>query len=125
MPTILIAEDEAHTLRVMSMWLGRHGYDILEAVDGDAALNIIDRETVDMIISDMNMPGINGLELIRILREERGMDVPVMLLTARCDREKLARQMEPYEVHVHAKPFMPSRLVADVDRLLKPLQYKE
>ncbi len=125
MPTILIAEDEAHTLRVMSMWLGRHGYDILEAVDGDAALNIIDRETVDMIISDMNMPGINGLELIRILREERGMDVPVMLLTARCDREKLARQIEPYEVHVYAKPFMPSRLVADVDRLLKPLQYRE
>ncbi len=125
MPTILIAEDEAHTLRVMSMWLSRHGYDILEAVDGDAALEIVDREPVDMIISDMNMPGTNGLELVRILREQRGIDVPFMLLTARCDREKLAGQIAPYEVHMYAKPFMPSRLVADVDRLLKPLLHKD
>ncbi len=122
MPTILVAEDEAHILRVIAMWLSRHGYDILEAVDGDAALEMVDRETVDMIISDMNMPGINGLELVRIIREERRMDVPMMLLTARCDRENLARQIEPYDVHVCAKPFMPSRLVADVDRLLNPLR---
>ena len=118
MPSILIAEDEAHILRILSMWLGRHGYDVLEASDGAAALKILDRQTVDLIISDMNMPIVDGLELIRTVREERGLDVPFLLLTARCDQNKLAETMEPYSVHLYPKPFVPSRLVADIDRLL-------
>lgn len=118
MPSILIAEDEAHILRILSMWLGRHGYDVLEASDGAAALKILDRRTVDLIISDMNMPIVDGLELIRAVREERGLDVPFLLLTARCDQDKLAGTMGPYSVHLYPKPFVPSRLVADIDRLL-------
>jgi CheY-like chemotaxis protein len=100
------------------MWLERHGYDVVEAPDGAAALEILDRESVDMIISDMNMPGIDGVELARIVREERGIDVPLLLLTARCDQGELAARVEPYRVHVYPKPFVPSRLVADIDRLL-------
>ena len=118
MPKILIADDEAHVLRVTSMWLERHGHDVLEAPDGAAALGILERESVDMIISDMNMPGVDGVELARIVREERGIDVPLLLLTARCDQGKLAERVEPYRVHVYPKPFVPSRLVADIDRLL-------
>ncbi len=118
MPRILIADDEAYIVRVISMWLRRHGYDILEASDGAMALDVLDSQTVDLIISDMNMPRIDGLELVRIVREERGLDVPFMLLTARCDQEKLFRQMEPYDVHLYPKPFVPSRLVADIARLL-------
>ena len=118
MPKILIADDEAYTVRVISMWLRQHGYDIVEASDGAQALEILNHQTVDLIISDMNMPGINGLELIRVVREERGIDVPFLLLTARCDQEKLSEQMEPYHVHLYPKPFVPSRLVADIDRLL-------
>jgi CheY-like chemotaxis protein len=76
------------------MWLERHGYDVVEAPDGAAALEILDRESVDMIISDMNMPGIDGVELARIVREERGIDVPLLLLTARCDQGKLAERVE-------------------------------
>ncbi len=118
MPKILIADDEAYIVRVISMWLRRHGYDILEASNGAQALEILDHQTVDLIIADMNMPGINGLELIRVVREERGIDVPFLLLTARCDQEKLSEQMEPYHVHLYPKPFVPSRLVADINRLL-------
>lgn len=118
MPKILIADDEAHVLRVASLWLERHGYDVVEAPDGAAALEILDRESVDMIISDINMPGVDGVELARIVREERGIDVPLLLLTARCDQGELAARVEPYRVHVYPKPFVPSRLVADIDRLL-------
>ena len=118
MPKILIADDEAHVLRVASLWLERHGYDVVEAPDGAAALEILDRESVDMIISDMNMPGVDGVELARIVREERGIDVPLLLLTARCDQGELAARVEPYRVYVYPKPFVPSRLVADIDRLL-------
>ena len=118
MPKILIAEDEPHTLRVMSLWLTRHGHHILEAVNGEAALARLDTEAVDMIISDMNMPRIDGLGLVKAVCEERGLDVPFMLLTARCDRNKLLKALQPYHVHLYLKPFVPSRLVADIDRML-------
>jgi len=118
MPRILIAEDEAHILRVMALWLERHGHEILEAPNGAVALERLETESVDLIISDMNMPLKTGLDVIRTMREERKSDVPIMLLTARCDQEKLAQQLAPYHVHVYPKPFVPSRLVSDIDRLL-------
>ncbi len=118
MPKILIAEDEAHMLRVISMWLKRHGYDVLEACNGAVALEWLDHEDVDMIISDMNMPVMDGMALVRAVREDRGSKVPYMLLTARCDQDKIAEKLEPYDVHLYPKPFVPSRLVADVERLL-------
>ncbi|MGB2985271.1 MAG: response regulator [Phycisphaerae bacterium] len=118
MPKILIAEDEAHILRVMSMWLGRHGYDVLEAGNGAAALDVLEREDVDIIISDMNMPVMDGLELVKAVRDQRGIDVPFLLLTARCDQDKLSKWLEPYHVQLYPKPFVPSRLVADIGRLL-------
>lgn len=118
MSTILIAEDEAHILRVLSMWLGRHGYDIVEASNGAIALDILGRQSVDMIISDMNMPVMDGLELAKSVREDLGNDVPFVLLSARCDQDQLAERAQPYGVCLYPKPFTPSRLVADVGRML-------
>ncbi len=118
MSTILIAEDEAHILRVLSMWLGRHGYDIVEACNGAIALDILGCQSVDMIISDMNMPVMDGLELAKGVREDLGLDVPFVLLSARCDQDKLAERAQPYGVCLYPKPFTPSRLVADVGQML-------
>lgn len=118
MPRILIAEDEAHILRVMALWLGRHGHEVLEAPNGAVALERLERETVDLIISDMNMPVKTGLDLVKAVREEHRSDVPFMLLTARCDQERLSKQLAPFKVHLYPKPFVPSRLVTDIDRLL-------
>lgn len=118
MARILIAEDEVHILRVTSMWLSRHGHEILEATNGAEALKLLETECVDLIISDMNMPIIDGLGLVRAVRNDHGLTVPFLLLTARCDRVELAARMEPFSVHLYPKPFVPSRLVADIDRLL-------
>ena len=118
MAHILVVEDESHIARVMSLWLTRHGHTIVEAANGQIALDRLASETVDMIISDMNMPVLNGMELVAAVRGELKLDVPFMLLSARCDQEKLGKQMEPYHVHLFPKPFVPSRLVADIDRLL-------
>lgn len=118
MARILIVEDEAHILRVTSMWLERHGHDVLEAHDGAAAFALLQRENVDLIISDMNMPVMDGLELARTVREELALDVPILLLTARCDQGQLAKRLEPFRARLYPKPFVPSRLVADIDELL-------
>ena len=119
MARILIVEDEAHISRVMSMWLERHGHQILQAADGAVALQVLEREEVDLIISDMNMPVLDGLGLIKAVRDERRLEVPFLLVTARCDQTDLARQLEPYNVKLYPKPFVPSRLVADIERVLE------
>lgn len=118
MTKILLVEDEAHIIRIMSLWLNRHGYDILEAANGAEALSVLDRESVDVIISDLNMPVMDGFELVRVVRDERGLQIPYLLLSARCDQEKLAERLKPYNVHLYPKPFAPSRLVAEIQRLL-------
>ena len=114
---ILIVEDEAHILRIMSLWLARNGYEILEAENGAVALEILDREHVDIIISDMNMPRMDGLELVRLVREQRKLDAPFLLMTARCDQNALRERLRPYRVQLYPKPFVPSRLVAEIDAL--------
>ena len=118
MARILMAEDEAHIARLVALWLGRHGHTIFEAPNGAVALELLDRETVDLIICDMNMPVLNGAGLVKAVREERGLDIPIMMVTARCDQAKLVSEMTPYNVTLYPKPFVPSRLVADIDKLL-------
>lgn len=119
MARILIVEDEAHILRILSLWLTRQGYEVLEADDGNKALEIIEREAVDAVISDMNLPGVDGLTLVRKIREEFGLSIPLLLLTARCDQVQLAERLRPYQVKLCPKPFVPSQLVADIDALLE------
>ncbi len=118
MPRILIAEDEAAILRVLAMWLTRNGFEVFEARDGVEALAIIDSQPLDVIISDVNMPRLDGLELVRLLREERHAQTPFILLSARSDQERLAEMTSRFGVHLYPKPFVPSRLVADIQTLL-------
>ena len=125
MAKILVVEDEAHICRIMTMWLTRHGHDIIEAANGRIALDLLDRESVDLIISDMNMPLLDGLGLATAVRNERGLTMPILLVTARCDQRTLAAQLEPLRVKICPKPFVPSRLVADIEALLAEAAVEE
>jgi two-component system chemotaxis response regulator CheY len=118
MAKILIADDDAHIVRVLSMWLQRHGHEVVTSRDGEAALETLDRETVDMIISDMNMPGLDGIGLAKAVRAKGGGAIPILVLTARCDQERLNEQLATYGVRVYPKPFQPSQLVVEINRLL-------
>lgn len=121
MARILIVEDETHIARVMSLWLGRHGHDVVMAANGLTALELLNAESVDLIITDMNMPGLDGLGLITRVREQLRLTVPILLLSARCDRDNLTEKLQPYHVQLFPKPFVPSRLVADIERALQPV----
>lgn len=125
MAKILVVEDEAHICRIMTMWLTRHGHDIVEAANGRMALDLLDHESVDLIISDMNMPILDGLGLAKAVRNERGLTIPILLVTARCDQRALAVQLEPLRVKICPKPFVPSRLVADIEALLAEAAVEE
>src|SRR5262249_53560451 len=79
--TVLIAEDEANMRRVLSALLERDGYRTLEAPDGAAALELLARESVDAILTDLRMPKLNGLELLEAVRRKHP-EIPVIMLTA-------------------------------------------
>lgn len=118
MARILVADDDAYIVRVLVMWLTRHGHEVLSAPNGDAALSAIAQHRVDLIISDMNMPILDGIGLARTVREKIGPDIPMLVLTARCDQEKLTQELASFNVRVYPKPFLPSQLVVEINRLL-------
>ncbi|MCH7719531.1 MAG: response regulator, partial [Planctomycetes bacterium] len=118
MARILVTEDDVHMLRVLAMWLGRNGHHVLEASNGKIAREILESESVDMIVSDINMPEMNGVELARWLRGEQGRDTPMILLSSRCDQMQIAEELRPLGIAIHPKPFSPSRLMAQIEAAL-------
>lgn len=118
MARVLIAEDEPHILRVMSMWLQRNGHSVVETRNGMEALEALERESVEILISDVHMPRMDGISLVRAVREERMLDIPIVILSSSCERTKIEKDLQPHKVHVYAKPFTPSRLVAKIESLL-------
>ncbi len=118
MARILLAEDEPHIIRIMHMWLSRHGHDVIDSNNGAQAMAHLRHEPVDLLITDMNMPEMDGLQLVRAVRGELNMSMPIILLSARCDQSELLQQLAGLEVNLRAKPFTPSRLVDDISRLL-------
>lgn len=125
MAIILLVEDEVHTARVLSIWLVRHGHKVLEAHNGREALDALKREAVDMIISDMNMPLLDGLGLAKAVRTELGLQVPMLIVTARCDQARIRECAAEFDVAIYPKPFVPSRLVADVERMLTAAEARD
>ncbi len=79
---ILVVEDNEKLLQLISTVLVKHGYDPVQAGNGQEALDILDKQHVDLIISDIMMPNLDGFELIRRLREA-GYTLPVLTVTAK------------------------------------------
>ncbi|RLC92532.1 MAG: DNA-binding response regulator, partial [Chloroflexi bacterium] len=80
---VLVVEDDATLLQVLRYNLAREGYNVLTAAEGDQALQTALRERPDLVILDIMLPRIDGLEVCRILRQE--MTVPILMLTAKSE----------------------------------------
>jgi CheY-like chemotaxis protein len=119
--SILVADDDAHIVRVMTIWLRRHGHHVVTAGNGREAVERLEEGAVDVIISDMNMPLLDGVGLAREVRTKLRSSVPILMLTARCDQERLTADLAPHSVRVLPKPFLPSQLVAEINSLLSPV----
>ncbi len=104
MHTVMIVEDDPAIRRLYSFLLSNSGYEVLEAEDGQTALERYNAEPCDLIITDMNMPRMGGMELVRELRANQA-DVHVIMVTAygTPDTEKMAFRMGANEYI--AKPF--------------------
>lgn len=88
--TILIAEDNANTARLMEVVLNQNGYDTLRAKDGVEALDVLESNHVDLILLDIMMPNMDGYEFTKILRES-GSQIPILMVTAKDSQEDIRK----------------------------------
>src|SRR5690554_411615 len=107
---ILLVEDDRALREALADTLALGGYDYLEAADGEAALTLLQRESVAMVVSDVNMPGMDGHALLRTLRE-RFPQLPVLLMTAYGTVQNAVVAMRDGAVDYLVKPFEPQALL--------------
>lgn len=118
--TILIADDDPHIREVLGIALRRAGYEILSAAQGAVALKMAQRDAPDLMVLDIGLPEMDGLEVCRRLRA--GSDLPVLFLTARDDEVDRILGLELGADDYVTKPFSPRELVARVKAILKRTQ---
>lgn len=118
MARIVIAEDQAHIRHVLVMWIRRHGHEVIEAPTGVAALSALRSGAVDLLITDVNMPELDGLELTRQAFDACPTLRGVFVVTSRCDQRDILDRLPDPRVRVFPKPFSPSQLVRDVENAM-------
>lgn len=116
---ILIADDEAHILHVLSMKLKNAGYEVITAEDGEEALELSYMEKPDLVITDYQMPFLSGLEFCKGLRaREDTKAIPAIMLTARGFDMEATEMVDAGVAAVLAKPFSPREVLERVRSLL-------
>lgn len=118
MARIIIAEDQAHIRRILVMWISRHGHEVIESATGGEAMRALRDESVELLITDVNMPEIDGIELA-----ERAFDLcpglrGVFVVTSRCDQQDILDRLTDPRVRLFPKPFSPSQLMREVEAVV-------
>jgi DNA-binding response OmpR family regulator len=116
---VLLVEDEDQLRRVMKDLLQREGYKVAEARDGIQALDEVDRFAPDVIILDLNLPGLDGYGVLAQLRSRPATrEIPVMVLTAKGDEDNEVRVFELGADDFVTKPFRARSLTARIEAVL-------
>jgi DNA-binding response OmpR family regulator len=115
---ILVAEDEPMLLKTIELKLKKEGYEVIVTSDGRQAAEQVESANPDMVITDIMMPYVSGLELINLIRQKLNRKTPVIILSA-MEQEKVV--MEAFELGADdyiTKPFSLNELVIRVKRLV-------
>ena len=118
-PKILIADDEVYMLRLLEMTLKKGGYNILSCRNGQEALTTAATTLPQLIVLDVMMPGLDGLEALRQLKGSPATrDIPVVVLSAKGHALTKVEAELAGAVLFLAKPFSPSQLLGEVQKIL-------
>jgi DNA-binding response OmpR family regulator len=115
--TVLIVEDDPTTIDFVRMYLRRDGHKVLTAADGEEGLRIARERKPDLVVLDLMLPKLDGVQVCRALREES--DIPVIMLTARVDEEERLLGLNVGADDYVTKPFSPRELAARVRAVLR------
>ena len=115
----ILTVDDSRTIRDMLMLtLADAGFEVLQAVDGQDGLDVLDKERVDIVITDINMPKMDGYELIRQVRRNAAhKSTPILVLTTESEAEKKNLAREAGATGWMVKPFDPDRLIATINKV--------
>jgi DNA-binding NtrC family response regulator len=117
---ILVVDDHPSNVKVLRVRLEAEGHEVLEALNGIDALEIVTRQKPDLVLLDLMMPGMDGYEVCRRIKEQKGTDfVPVIMVTARTETEAIVRGLEQGADEYITKPFEPLELMARVKSMLR------
>jgi two-component system KDP operon response regulator KdpE len=120
---ILVVDDEPHMVMLVEANLRAAGYEVLSAADGQAALQLAELEQPDLIILDLMLPGLDGYEVCRRIREYSA--VPVLMLTARSNEIDLVRGFDVGADDYLVKPFAINELLVRVRAILKRSKFAQ
>jgi len=116
---ILVVDDEPHIRRVLEAILGREGFEVLVASDGPQGLDELSAEDVDLVILDLMMPGLNGLEILSKIRSDPDRaETPVIILTAKGQDTDRDAALAGGANDFLTKPFSPKKLIARIHEIL-------
>lgn len=120
MNIVLIIEDEIELANVLKAYLERAGYGVLMADRGDEGLNLWQKEQPDMVLLDLNLPGMDGIDIMRKIRQKD--DTPVIMVTARVEEVDRLLGLELGADDYITKPFSPREVVARVKAVLRRVE---
>ncbi len=116
---IMTVDDSASVRQMVSFTLKGAGYSVVEAVDGSDALSKINGQKVEMVITDLNMPNLDGIGLIRKIRSETAYRfIPIVMLTTESQESKKQEGKSAGATGWIVKPFKPEQLLAVVRKVL-------
>lgn len=116
---ILVVDDEIGALTLIGIMLERGGFNVLKARDANAALALLDEATPDLIILDVMMPGMDGIELCGVLRQrETTNKTPIIILSARGDADAIIRGIEAGANDYLLKPILHHDLVSKIRSMM-------
>lgn len=116
---ILVVDDDAKTVELVKLYLNRDGYKVFTAYDGIEALRLARDSHPDLVVLDLMLPGLDGLEVCRILRAES--DIPIIMLTAKTSEQDKLIGLDLGADDYVTKPFSPRELAARVRSVLRRL----
>ena len=114
---IMVVDDEPTVLKLLDRTLKPEGYDVVMANDGGSALRLLEQQSPDLVILDIMMPGLNGFQVLRLIRERA--NVPVMMLTARQEAETVRDALNLGADDYVRKPFHTLELLARIKTKLR------
>lgn len=116
---IIVAEDNDILRKSLSFFLESKGFSVDQFSDGKEALDAIEKENYDLILTDINMPGVSGMEITQHVRENLKSDIPVIILTSSSVEQT---ELDSFDIGANefiAKPVSPAVLLVRINKLLK------
>jgi DNA-binding response OmpR family regulator len=119
--TILVADDDLIILKTIELRLKKDGYNVIISQDGKEALEKIEEASPDLIITDIQMPFLTGLELLEAVKKRYGKKIPVIILSAMGQESEVLKAFQSGADDYITKPFSPNELAMKVKKYIPGL----